>query len=130
MSQPIGDERRRPERELLGAEQRGDEQVAAGLEAAVGAQRDAVAQVVAQQDLVDLGQAELPRRADVLDRRQRRRAGPAGVARTGGCTSAPALATPAAIVPTPRLATSLTPIRAAGLIARRSAMSWARSSIE
>ena len=62
---------------------------------------DAVAQVVAQQDLVDLGEAELPRRADVLDRRQRRRAGPAGVAATGGCTTAPALATPAAIVPTP-----------------------------
>ena len=74
------DERRGPERELLGAEQRGDEQVAAGLEPAVGAQRDAVAQVVAEEDLVDLGQAELPRRADVLDRRQRRRAGPAGVA--------------------------------------------------
>ena len=74
------DERRGPERELLGAEERGDEQVAAGLEAAVGAQRDPVAQVVAEQDLVDLGQAELPRRADVLDRRQRRRAGPAGVA--------------------------------------------------
>ena len=55
---------------------------------------------------------------------------PPGVARTGGCTSAPALATPAAIVPTPATATSLTPIRAAGLIARRSAMSWARSSIE
>ena len=49
MSQPIGDERRRPERELLGAEERRDEQVAPGLEAAVGAQRDAVAQVVAQQ---------------------------------------------------------------------------------
>ena len=74
------DERRGPERELLGAEQRGDEQVAAGLEAAVGAQRDAVAQVVPEQDLVDLGQTELPRRADVLDRRQRRRPGPAGVA--------------------------------------------------
>ena len=73
------DERRGPERELLGAEQRGDEQVAAGLEAAVGAQRDAVAEVVAEQDLVDLGQAELPRRPDVLDRRQRRRPGPAGV---------------------------------------------------
>ena len=74
------DERRRPERELLGAEQRGDEQVAAGLQAAVGAQRDPVAQVVAQEDLVDLGEAELPRRPDVLDRRQRRRAGAAGVA--------------------------------------------------
>ena len=44
------------------------EQVATGLQAAVGAQRDPVAQVVAQQDLVDLGEAELPRRADVLDR--------------------------------------------------------------
>ena len=43
---------------------------------------------------------------------------------------APAFATPAAIVPTPREATSFTPIRAAGLIARRSAMSCARSSIE
>ena len=74
-----GHERRRPERELLGAEQRGDEQVPAGLQAAVGAQRDAVAQAVAQQDLVDLGQAELPGRPDVLDRGQRRRAGPAGM---------------------------------------------------
>ena len=63
-----GDERARPERELLGAEQRGDEQVAAGLQPAVRAQRDPVAQVVAQQDLVDLGQAELPGRPDVLDR--------------------------------------------------------------
>ena len=61
-------ERRGPERELLGAEQRGDEQVPAGLEAAVGTERHAVAQVVAEQDLVDLGQAELPRRPDVLDR--------------------------------------------------------------
>ena len=47
------------------------------------------------------------------------------------CTyDAPAFTTPAAIVPTPRVATSFTPIRAAGLIARRSAISWARSSIE
>ena len=75
------DERRRPERELLGAEQRGHEQVPAGLQPAIGAQRDAVAQVVAEERLVDLGQAELPGRPDVLDRRQRRRPGPAGVAR-------------------------------------------------
>jgi len=34
------------------------------------------------------------------------------------------LATPAAIVPTAEAATSLTPIRAPGLIARRSAISW------
>ena len=80
-------ERGGPERELLRAEQRGDQQVATGLEAAVGPQRDPVAQVVAQQDLVDLGEAQLPRRADVLDRataatRRSRRRAP-----TGGCTS-------------------------------------------
>ena len=68
MSQPTATSADGPERELLGAEQRGDEQVAAGLQAAVGAQRDAVAQAVAQEDLVDLGEAELPGRADVLDR--------------------------------------------------------------
>ena len=74
------DERRRPEREFLRPEERRDDQVAPGLEPAVGAQHDPIAQVVAQQDLVDLGQAELPRRPDVLDRRERRGAGPAGVA--------------------------------------------------
>ena len=80
MSQPIDDERRRPERELLGAEECRDEKVATGLQTAVGPQGDAVAEVVAEQDLVDLGEAELPRRADVLDRGQRRGARPAGVA--------------------------------------------------
>ena len=123
------DQRRRPERELLGAQQRRDEQVAPGLEAAVGAQHDAVAQAVAEQDLVDLGEAELPRRADVLDRDS----GDAPVPPAWPdrwMYVAPALTTPAAIVPTPRPATSFTPIRAAGLMARRSAMSWARSSIE
>ena len=122
-------ERRGPERELLGAQQRRDEQVPTGLQAAVRAQRDPVAQVVAEQDLVDLGEAQLPRRADVLDRDS----GEAPVPPAWPdrwMYVAPALATPAATVPTPRLATSLTPIRAVGLIARRSAMSWARSSIE
>ena len=75
------DERGGPERELLGAEQRRDEQVAPGLEAAVRPQDHAVAEVVAHQDLVDLGQPELPWRAHVLDRGQRRRAGAAGVPR-------------------------------------------------
>ena len=78
---PDRHERRGPEGELLGAQERGDQQVTTRLQAAVRAQRDPVAQVVAQQDLVDLGEAQLPRRADVLDRRQRRRPGPAGVAR-------------------------------------------------
>ena len=106
------DERRRPERELLGAEERGDEQVAPGLEAAVGAQRDPVAQVVAQQDLVDLGQAELPRRPDVLDRRQRRGAGPAGVAGQVDVRGARPWRRPRRSSRPRGSATSLTPIRA------------------
>src|SRR6185503_2930558 len=75
------DESGGPERELLGPEECRDDQVAPGLEPAVGAQHDAIAQVVAQQDLMDLRESELPRRPDVLDRRQRRGAGPAGVTR-------------------------------------------------
>ena len=63
-----GDKGGGAEGELLGAEQRRDEDVPAGLEPAVRTQRDAVAQVVAEQDLVDLGEAELPRGAHVLDR--------------------------------------------------------------
>ena len=47
------DQRRRPEGELLGTEQRRDQQVPPGLEAAVGAQRDAVAEIVPEQHLVD-----------------------------------------------------------------------------
>ena len=101
-----------------------------GLETAVGAQRDAVAQAVAEQHLVDLGQPELPGGADVLDRRQRATPRSRRRGRDRWMYAAPAFATPAAIVPTPRDATSFTPIRALGLIARRSAMSWARSSIE
>ena len=56
-------ERRGGEAELLGAEQRGDDDVAAGLELAVALHDDAVAQPVAQQRLLRLGEAELPRRA-------------------------------------------------------------------
>ena len=44
--------------------------------------------------------------------------------------SALALATPAAMVPTPLSATSLTLILAEGLMFFRSKMSWARSSME
>ena len=56
------DERRGGEAELLGAEQRGDDDVAAGLQLAVGLHDDAVAQAVEQQRLLGLGEAELPRR--------------------------------------------------------------------
>ena len=74
------DERRGGEAELLGAEQRGDDDVAAGLQLAVGLHDDAVAQAVEQQRLLGLGQAELPRRAGVLERRERAGAGAAVVA--------------------------------------------------
>ena len=74
------DQRRGGEAELLGAEQRGDDDVAAGLELAVDLDDDPVAQAVEQQRLLGLGQAELPRRAGVLERGQRRGAGAAVVA--------------------------------------------------
>ncbi len=74
------DERRGGEAELLGAEQGGDDDVAAGLQLAVGLHDDAVAQPVEQQRLLGLGEAELPRPAGVLERRQRAGAGAAVVA--------------------------------------------------
>ena len=80
MMQPDDDERRGGEAELLGAEQRGDDDVAAGLELAVGLHDDPVAQAVEQQRLLGLGQAELPGGAGVLERGQRRGAGAAVVA--------------------------------------------------
>ena len=59
-----GDHQRRGgEAELLGAEQRGDDHVAAGLQPAVDLHLDAVAQPVEPQRLLGLGQAELPRAA-------------------------------------------------------------------
>ena len=72
-----GDQRRRGEAELVGAEQRADDDVAAGAHAAVDLHRDAAAQAVRDQRLVGLGEADLPRRAGMLDRGQRRGAGAA-----------------------------------------------------
>jgi hypothetical protein len=68
-----GDERRGGEAELLGAEQRGDDDVAAGLELAVGLDGDARAQVVEDERLVGLGEAEFPGQAGVLRRSAARR---------------------------------------------------------
>jgi hypothetical protein len=62
-----GDQRGRGEAELLGAEQRGDDDVAAGLQLPVGLDRDAAAQIVEDEGLVGLGQAELPGQAGVHD---------------------------------------------------------------
>ncbi len=74
MMQPHDDQRRGGEAVLLGPQQRGDHDVAAGLELAVGLHDDPVAQAVEQQRLLGLGQAELPRAAGVLERGQRRAA--------------------------------------------------------
>ena len=54
------DERRRREPELLGAKQRRDHDVSAGLELPVDLHRDAIAQVVQHQDLLRLGEARAP----------------------------------------------------------------------
>ena len=56
MMQPMRDQRRGGEAELLGAQQRGDGHVAAGLQFAVGLDADAPAQVVQHQHLLRFGQ--------------------------------------------------------------------------
>ena len=76
-----GDQRRGGEAELLGAQQRGDGDVAAGLQLAVGLHADAAAQIVQHQHLLRFGQPELPRDARVLDGAERRGAGAAAIAR-------------------------------------------------
>ncbi len=76
-----GDQRRGGEAEFVGAEQRADHDVAAGADAAVDLHGDAAAQPVGDQRLVGLGKPDLPRRAGMLDRGQRRRAGAALVTR-------------------------------------------------
>ena len=65
----LDDERRRREAELVGAEHRADDDVAAGLDLAVHLHRDAAAEPVQHQRLLRLGETQLPRRARVLDRR-------------------------------------------------------------
>ena len=68
------DERGGAEVELLRAEDRRLDDIVAGAHAAVGAEDDAAAQVIEQQDLLRFGDAEFPRRAGVLDRGERRSA--------------------------------------------------------
>ena len=74
------DQRRRGEAELLGAEHRGDHDVAAGLQTAVGLDDDAAAEVVHHERLVRFGETEFPRQAGVLDAGKGRSAGAAAVA--------------------------------------------------
>ncbi len=62
-----GHQRARGEAELFGAEEGGDDDVAAGLQLAVGLDDDAGAEVVEDEGLVGLGEAEFPRQAGMLD---------------------------------------------------------------
>ena len=77
------DQRRGGEAELVGAQQRADRDVAAGAQAAVDLHGDAAAQAVQHQGLLGLGQADLPGRAGMGQRGQRRGAGAALEARDG-----------------------------------------------
>jgi hypothetical protein len=65
---------------FLGAEHGGDDDVAPGFDAAVGAQRDLMAQAVEHEHLMRLGQAHFPRHASVFHRGLRRGAGTADMA--------------------------------------------------
>ena len=67
-----GDQRRGGEAELVGAEQRADHHVAAGAQPAIDLHGDAAAQAVQHQRLLRLGEADLPRRAGMGERGQRR----------------------------------------------------------
>ena len=62
----LGEQQRGAERVLVRAEQRRDDDVAPGLEAAVDAHPDAAAQAVRDERLLGLGEAELPRRPACL----------------------------------------------------------------
>mmetsp|Transcript_74396 Transcript_74396/g.215038 ORF Transcript_74396/g.215038 Transcript_74396/m.215038 type:complete len:532 (+) Transcript_74396:2125-3720(+) len=61
------DERGGRQRHLLGPEQRGNDDVAAGAELTVGLHGDAVPEAVKNQSLVSLRDADLPRKPGVLD---------------------------------------------------------------
>src|SRR3546814_6468936 len=72
------DKAQSPDAELFGAENRGDDDVAPGLEPTVGAQPDAVAEAVERENLIDFGQAHFPRRAGIFDAGLGRGAGEIG----------------------------------------------------
>ena len=75
----LDDEGSGREAELLGAQQRGDHDITAGLHLSVGFHPDASAQVVQDEGLLRLGQAELPRNAAILNGGKRRGPGPSAV---------------------------------------------------
>ena len=66
---------RRAEAETLGTDDRRLDDIESRLESAVGLQAHAMTQIVEPQRLMRLRETQFPRRAGVLDRRQRARAG-------------------------------------------------------
>ena len=74
------DQHRGGETELLRPQQRGDHDIASGLELAVDLQAHAATQSIEQQGLLRLGESQFPGCARVADRGQRRGAGAAVVA--------------------------------------------------
>ena len=81
ITQPRRDQSGGGEADLVGAEQRRDDDVAARLDLPVRLHPDARAEVVAHERLLRLGEADLPRDAGEEDRRERRCAGAAVVPR-------------------------------------------------
>ena len=77
----FGHQGRGREAELVRAQKRADHHVATGFHLPVDLDCDAAAQAVQHESLLSLGQAKLPRRACVLDRRPGRSAGAAVVPR-------------------------------------------------
>jgi hypothetical protein len=100
MMQPFDHQRRGGKAEFVGAQQRADGNVAAGLHLAVGLHADAAAQAVQHQRLLGFGQTDFPGAAAMLDGRPGRGAGAAVVAGNHHMVALH-LATPAAMVPTP-----------------------------
>jgi hypothetical protein len=74
---PLGQKQSGAEADLVSAEQRSDDDVAAGLDPAVHPQAHASAQPGGDERALRVHEAELPRDACVLDRRQRARTGAA-----------------------------------------------------
>ena len=70
----------RADAEFLRAQDRGDHDVAPGLEPAIGAQLDAMAQAIERQHLIGFRKTHFPGRAGIFDRRLRARPGAARMA--------------------------------------------------
>jgi hypothetical protein len=67
-----GDQRRSGKAEFVSAKERADHHVAAGADAAIDLDGNAAAQAIGDQRLMGLGKSDLPRRAGMFDRGQRR----------------------------------------------------------